>query len=104
MAATLSGTGTKPDATKLAFALLALDNSYPTGGYAIDFTSIGIRDVQFIVVENTSGYDFAWDRVNKKLQAYQFNYPGAAAGPGTEVPNATDLSAISALGLIVVGQ
>jgi len=57
--------------------IVAIESASITGGYLVS-----AADAQ----KNISGNSF-------KLPIYQFNYPATAAGPATEVPAATDLSA-----------
>lgn len=75
---------------------VALDNSYPTGGYSIALNQFGLQNrVDILLAEDAKGYGFEWDYTNKKLKAYSTG--------GTEVTNATDLSAITALHVLVRG-
>ena len=64
-----------------------LDNSYPTNGYALTAATLGVdMSLDFIVAfATTTGHTFAYDYANSKLKAYS---------GGTEVSNATDLSAV----------
>ena len=81
-----------------------LDSSYPTGGYTSfgDFvktilgTEISIVDIQ--QTTPCGGYKLWWDRANDTLMVYQ--YPNAL-GASTEVPNGTDLSAVTDAELVV---
>jgi len=85
---------------RLVMGTIGFDSSYPTGGEAID---LPLNEVNGMLIENKAGYSFEYDRTNKKIKAYQYNYPGAAAGPATEVPNATDLSTITGVAFIAWG-
>lgn len=64
-----------------------LDNSYPTGGYALTAATLGIDiALDFVqAIATTTGHTFAYDYANSKLKAYS---------GGTEITNATDLSAV----------
>lgn len=76
---------------------LAADNSYPTGGYAFDLAAkAGVKNVDFVGVENAAGYDVVYDRANKKLMFY--------VSGGTQVSNAVDLSALTDIRLLVMGR
>jgi hypothetical protein len=105
---------------KIVYADLTLDNSYPTGGYALTAAQFAARKIEFVEVVGGNAAAgrllFHWDSTNKKLIAL---YPtgGAAASPaaladpaitaggtgqnpvipgrGKEVANATDLSTIT---------
>jgi hypothetical protein len=73
--------------TRVQHASLALDNSYPTGGYSLPATKFGMRALFNMLigdmgVSGTGGYRFAWDSVNSKLMVYRV--PGfTPAGSGT---------------------
>lgn len=80
---------------------VALDNSYPTGGEALDFTAaVGIpgpsKPKYVLPGFPSAGVAFPkWDQANQKLLM-------VSAVAGTEVANATDLSA-SVVPLFIVG-
>lgn len=82
------------------FGTITLDNSYPTGGYALagilKDTDTGAESVEWIrqLKVELPGYEGRWDRQNQKLLLYQ---QSAATGALTQVPNATDLSALTNL-------
>lgn len=66
---------------------VTLDNSYPTGGYALTPATLGVDlalDYIF-ALPTTTGHVFAYDYANKKLMAFS---------GGSQVANATDLSAV----------
>lgn len=71
---------------------ITLDNNYPTGGYTLGKLGLRIGKVDKIEAF-ADGYSFEWDTVNKKLLVYRV---GATTAPQSEVPNATDLSAVVA--------
>lgn len=64
-----------------------LDSSYPTNGYALTPATLGVDGaLDFIMAfATTTGHTFAYDYAAKKLKAYS---------GGTEISNATDLSAV----------
>lgn len=64
-----------------------LDSSYPTGGYALTAVTLGVDgSLDYVIAQPTnSGHVFAYDYANKKLMAWS---------GGTQVSNATDLSAV----------
>jgi hypothetical protein len=75
----------------LCFGTLLFDSSYPTSGEIIDATGdLGYSD--FWVTGTSSGYHGSWDPVNQKLLMYQ---QSAATSALTQVPNTTDLSAVT---------
>lgn len=55
---------------RAVFADVAFDSSYPTGGEALTPETLGLRTIDFLVVENASGYTFEYDRTNEKLKAF----------------------------------
>jgi hypothetical protein len=73
---------------------VTLDSSYPTGGEALDFTSLSdFSAVDLVVPLNSSsanGYVPQWDAANSKLLMYE---AGADAAALDEVADTTDLSA-----------
>jgi hypothetical protein len=80
-------------APKMAIANVALDSSYPTGGYTLKPSDFGSSTaIDFVATQSPAGYDFEFDYVAYKLKAYRVNTTGAALG---EVPAATNLSAVT---------
>lgn len=86
---------------KLYYGTIALDVSYPTGGEAIDVTANERFDV--LIAQPTSGYAFQWDAANQKLLAYRADYDAVADGPLVQVPDTTDLSAVTGIQFIAIG-
>jgi hypothetical protein len=63
-----------------------LDSSYPTGGYALTFVTLGIDGVpDYVTATSPSGHDFGYDYTNQKLKAFL---------SGSEVTAATNLSTV----------
>ena len=75
------------------FGTVDFDSSYPTGGETLDLSGY-FDTVQFVLAEPTSGYVFEYDHTNLKLKAYT---------AGSEVSNATDLSAVTGVNFMAVG-
>ena len=69
-------------------------NSYTTGGMAFDLTAYLPSARTMVDMPNYQGYSFHYNDSTKKIQVYQ---QSAATGALTEVPNATNLSALSAV-------
>lgn len=79
---------------------LALDNSYPTGGYSVTLAGIKARNARAIESCIITGgnpaanpYKFTWDSTNNKVM-------GAWSGPAingvlAEIANATNLAAVT---------
>lgn len=87
---------------KLYVGTIAFDSSYPTGGEALDATAN--EQLDYVFCTHQGGYSFAWDAANQKLLAYYCDYDAGADGPLIQVPNTTDLSALTAVPFIGVGQ
>lgn len=80
-----------PQGEATVFGTIALDSSYPTGGEVFDAPGdLGYHDL--VITGTTAGYALTWDKANQKLMAWQ---QSAATSALTQVPNATDLSAVS---------
>jgi hypothetical protein len=95
MAATLTeeGRAQLPGSTRaIAWGTVLLDNSYPTGGEAIDATGdLGYDKVMF---EAGGSCVLQWDKANQKVLAF---WTGSTVNTAlVQVPNTTDLSAVTA--------
>lgn len=70
--------------------------SYPTGGEPLTPAKVGLIRVETLeIADNAGGYVLTYDRANQKLKALYGDNNNAADGPLIEVPNGTDLSAIT---------
>ena len=80
-------------------AELDFDSSYPTGGYpwptSIPAPEQHFEDMKGVYFDNTQGYSLDYDRDNQKVKAF--------SAAGTEVPNATDLSALTGINMRAEG-
>ena len=85
---------------RLVEGTISLAVGYLTNGEPI---SLSLNEVRGMVIENKAGYIFEYDRTNKKLKAFRFDYAAGAAGPAAEVPNATDLSALADIAFLAWG-
>lgn len=75
---------------------LALDNSYPTGGYAVTAAQLSLITIdQILVSGDQKGYTFGYVPATGKLIGY--------STAATEIVNTTDLSAITGIHLIAIG-
>lgn len=84
------------------------DGAYPTGGTAIEAAlrtalSKGTVDVFAVIPQDCGGYWPVWDEANNKLKVYYHDYDAVADGPGIEVPNTTNLSAVT-FKLVVISK
>ena len=85
---------------RVAIVDVAFDDSYPTGGEAVDLSEVGIGTVLFAIVEPTDGYTFEYDRSNDKVVAYWVDTTTDGA-PQAEVANTTDLDGVVARAFVV---
>ena len=81
------------------------DGAYPTGGTA-DFegsvrAKLGDnREVVAVVGQDCGGYVPVYDKATDKLKVYYANNDGGADGPLIEVPNNTNLAAVTFVVLV----
>jgi hypothetical protein len=87
---------------KLYTGTIALDASYPSGGEALDVSSNERLDI--VIAGPNSGYVFEWDAANQKLKAMYADYSNGSDGVLIEVPDTTDLSAVTAIPFVAIGQ
>ena len=70
---------------------IVLDNSYPTGGYALTAPQFGLVNILTILpaiaLNGSTLLHVYWNSATQKLMAF--------VAAGTEVTNATDLSAVT---------
>ena len=91
MAATITETKviSQGQSDALVYGTIALDSSYPTGGYALD--PPGSTDYEQLVA-NAPTLACWYDQANKKLKCYASN--GAAPALLAEVANTTSLATV----------
>lgn len=85
---------------RIVAGYIAMSASYTTGGEAIN---LPLSDIKGMLIENKGGYMFEYDRANKKIKAFQFDYDAAADGPAVEVAAETDLSALTGIAFLAWG-
>jgi hypothetical protein len=85
-------------------ARVSLDNSYPTGGYAITPGQLGLSSIDFVIANDRLGYSFDWDYANNKLLVYRGDNANASPAPGVQVSNGVDLSAVTAVRVRATGR
>lgn len=87
------------------YKTIAFDSSYPTGGESLTATDLGFaampRDVR---VEPKGGYVFEYDRTNSTVLVYYGDNNNASDGALIQVPDTTDLSAITGVKVIARGK
>lgn len=74
---------------------VAMDNSYPTGGEAVTTGQFGLEVFDFVLGAPSGGYVPEFDHANKKLKVFYGDNNNVADGPLIEVPNTTDLAAVT---------
>lgn len=85
----------------------AADGSYPTGGTAAFEASVraaldvGAVDVLGVCPQDCGGYQVVYDRANDKLKVYQGDNDNASDAPGVQVPNTTNLAAVTFVLLVL---
>lgn len=102
---TLENTVEIGGSVKLYSGTIALDASYPTGGETIDVS--GNERFDTLITSSTSGYVFSFVPSSQKLLAYVTKDPGDAGGANVvlqQVADTTDLSAVTAIPFIAIGQ
>jgi len=94
---------------RVIVATATFDSSYSTGGEALLASTLGLKTVEFMSVENNNivgpTISFWWDRSNEKLVALWSGLVTSTStisssgnevpGTGLQVPNGTDLSTAS---------
>ena len=87
MALTVEQLGrTNVTGNRLTVALkITFDNSYPTGGEALDLTQY-VNNIETVHIENMDGYLLEYDRANGKVLAFE---SGADGSNNDEVGNAS---------------
>jgi hypothetical protein len=80
------------------YGTVTFDNSYLTGGEPFTARDIGLNNIERVNVENSAGYQIAWNRSASAptLIVYQGDNANASPAPGVQVPNTTNLSAVVA--------
>lgn len=77
---------------------IQFDSSYPTGGYPA--SKFGMQTLNFVAFMHPPGYVISYNSSTDKVQVYD---NGAGAGTFAEVANATNLSALQAVGFFALG-
>lgn len=71
---------------------------YATNGVAVTPNQLGMGRIDGMIITPQSGgagFQFSWDQVNQKIKVHQGDNTNVAAAPGIEVPNATNLTAMT---------
>jgi hypothetical protein len=89
---------------RLVTGTVAFDSSYPTGGESITAAKFGLGKIDFLIATALSGYVFFWDGTNSKLMAYYADNNAAGDSALIQVPDTTDLSALTAIPVLAIGR
>jgi hypothetical protein len=73
---------------------IAFDSSYPTGGESLVPRNIGLSEIDILLAEDASGYNFEYDHTNKKILAYT---------AGSQVADTTNLSTLTGVRIMAIG-
>ena len=55
---------------------VTLDNNYPSGGYPISLSDLGMARMFGVIVNHPSGFVFEFDHANNKLKAFRLQLLG----------------------------
>lgn len=93
---------------KLVVVLVDFDNSYPTGGESFTPALIdGMSGFHEVIPLAHLGYVLQWDKTNAKLKVFQAVDPADAGGADTplvEVGDTGDLSSLTDVPILVIGN
>lgn len=89
-----------PEGIQTKLVTIALDSAYPTGGYTIVPSDVGLSTVILSLTCNSSG-GYAYEWTGSKLKMYCETASGTAAL--AQVGNGVDVSAVTALTAVVRG-
>jgi len=85
----------------------AADGAYPTGGTAAFQAAVraalgkGAVEILAVIPQDCGGYHPCYDKANDKLKAYYSDLDAVADGPDIQVPNATNLAAVTFVVLVI---
>jgi hypothetical protein len=83
-------------AQRTTFGSLSMDSLYPSNGEPFTARQFGLARLHQLHVFPSKGYIFEPDHAALKLKVYWGDWNAVADGPLVEVPNNTDLSAVTA--------
>lgn len=107
-ALTLTATHSIGDTLYLYEGTVACTGTYSTGGEALD-PALNEQITHIIACPDGTaaggaGYDVEWNPATNKLLFFYNDYDAVADGQHIQVPNATALTTITALRVLVLGQ
>lgn len=95
---------------KMVIGTIAMDSSYPTGGETLDLSEYFPGDSIYSLSSELSsgaGYILGHDggtATAGKIEAWWADYDAGADGALIEVANTTDLSALTAVKVVIIGN
>lgn len=89
-------------AVKYISGTIVMSNSYATNGDTLDLSTF-LSEIDIVLPGTRSGYQFAWDKANKKVKAFWNDFDAGADAALIEVTNTTDLSG-QTIDFIAVGK
>lgn len=93
------------DPQRVVYATLAFDSSYPAGGETLILSEVGLASIDQLIIPSMKGYTFEW--TGSKVKAFVQTDPADAGGADialVEVTAAVDLSALTAVPCIIIGD
>jgi hypothetical protein len=83
---------------------VAFDDSYSTGGESLVAADVDLTAINFVLPEPFAGFIFEYDYTNALLLAYYVDNDAVADSALIQVPDTTDLSAVTAARLLIIGD
>ena len=108
MALTITFDMPRPQRMTKDFSMLsgsiAFDTSYPTGGEAATLITKYFTTVKRLILDaGGTGYVVSYDAANDKIMAWYADYDAVADGILIQIPDTTDISAITAANFLAIG-
>lgn len=88
----------------IVVSTMAFDSSYPTDGEAVTANTLGMTTIKSLIVLPYNGYTFNAVDVGTNGKGASFKIKAFGSTVGTEVSNATDLSSLTAVPYIAIGN
>lgn len=79
------------------------DASYATGGEALTPATVGMQQFDLVLCESAVGYVFRYDYTANTLLAYWADNNGVADSALIQVPDTTNLSAVTNVRTLIIG-
>lgn len=91
---------------EMVLGRVAFTGTYSTGGESLPLRDMGFKDgiLDFCLFENPIGYVLEYDHSTNRVLAYHADYPAASAGPLIQVPNGSNITAITDARFLAIGS